>query len=277
MLRLMMDAHRDLAIPPETYFIVKAAKMWRHHGRPHRNSDQLDAAIEAIATHKRWPDFHLDADAYRERARESGAADLTDAVRVFYEMYAEKRGKPRWGDKTPFYVRKMDVIQDVLPEARFVHLVRDGRGVATSIMGLWFGPDTIEDAAHFWVERIDEAREQAKKLDHYMEVRYEDVVRDTEPALRRICEFSDLDWDPALLTYHETVTDRIQDELPPEEIAPDGRVVSTAEREKIMENVSRPPDPSRLERWRTDLSPEDRAKFEAIAGERLAELGYPLD
>ena len=277
LLRLMLDAHRDLAIPPETYFVPKAAKRWSQFPRPNRPRDRLEGYLDDVTGHKRWPDFHLDADAYRERVRAARPDSLGDAVRAFYEMYAEKVGKPRWGDKTPYYVRKMDVIKEVLPEARFVHLIRDGRGVAQSIMHLWFGPDTIEEAAEFWVARIDEARRKARRLgDHYIEVRYEDVVRDPEPHLRRICEFVELPWDERILTYYEHIDERIAMETPPEEIAPDGRVVATEERLKIMENLSRPPDPSRIDRWKDDMAAQDQRTFESIAGERLAELGYPV-
>jgi hypothetical protein len=276
MLRLMLDAHPDLAIPPETYFITKAAKRWNRPRKAFRRRDPVEVYLETVTEHKRWPDFHLDADAFRERVRETRPEDLGDAVRAFYEMYAEKVGKPRWGDKTPFYVRKMEVIEEVLPEARFIHLVRDGRAVALSIKDLWFGPDTIPECAEFWVARIDEAREKAGQVDHYIEVRYEDLVRDPEPELRRIAEFVELPWDERMVRYYEHVDERIAIETPPEEIAPDGRVVSTEERKKIMENVSRPPDPSRVDRWKTDMAPEDQASFEAIAGPRLKELGYPV-
>jgi hypothetical protein len=276
MLRLMLDAHPDLAIPPETYFITKAAKRWNRPRKALRRRDPVELYLETVTEHKRWPDFHLDAEAFRERVREARPEDLGDAVRAFYEMYAEKVGKPRWGDKTPFYVRKMEVIEEVLPEARFIHLVRDGRAVALSIKDLWFGPDTIPECAEFWVARIDEAREKAKAVDHYIEVRYEDLVRDPEPELRRIAEFVELPWDERMVRYYEHVDERIAIETPPEEVAPDGRVVSTEERKKIMENVSRPPDPSRVDRWKTDMAAEDRAAFEAIAGPRLRELGYPL-
>lgn len=277
MLRLMLDAHPELAIPPETYFITRAAKVWggpRHALRPARKAE---AFLDAVTGHKRWPDFHLDAEAFRRRVRDRAPRALGDAVRCFYEMYAEKVGKPRWGDKTPFYVRKMDVIQEVLPEARFIHLIRDGRAVALSIRDLWFGPDTIEACAEFWVARIDEARRKASALgDRYIEVRYEDLVRDPEPELRRICELIDLDWNDWMVRYYEHVDERIAIETPPQEVAPDGRVVSTEERKKIMENVSRPPDPERIERWRTDMDRAERETFEAIAGPRLRELGYPL-
>jgi Sulfotransferase family len=280
MLRLMLDAHPDLAIPPETYFIPRAVKAWRQARRQARRRRQsespLDAFVAAVTGHVRWPDFHLDADAYRERLEADPPRNVSDAIRGFYEMYMEKADKSRWGDKTPFYVRKMDTIHQVLPEARFVHLIRDGRAVTLSIKDLWFGPDTIEEAAEFWVARIDEGREQARNLPHYMELRYEDLVREPEPQLRRICEFAEIDYDERMLRYHELVTERVAAEVPPQEIAPDGRVVATEERLRIMENVSKPPDPSRIDRWKTDMPDSDQRTFERIAGERLRELGYPV-
>ncbi len=53
-------------------------------------------------------------------------------VRAFFELYAEKQGKPRWGDKTPGYTQHIRKISKVLPEARFIHLIRDGRDVTLS-------------------------------------------------------------------------------------------------------------------------------------------------
>jgi hypothetical protein len=197
-------------------------------------------------------------------------------VRAFYKLYSDKVGKPRWGDKTPFYVRRMAMIQEIVPEARFVHIIRDGRAVTLSIKDLWFGPNSIDEAAEFWTARIGEGREQAPGLKHYMEVRYEDIVVDPEPNLRRICDFLGLEWTDRVLNYHQHVDERIALEIPPEEIAPDGRVVSTAERQKIMERVSRPPDPSRIDRWREDMSAEDQRRFEVIAGPLLSELGYEV-
>lgn len=274
LLRLMLDAHPELAIPPETYFIPRAVKRWKQASGRRSREDPREAFYQEVTQHKRWIDFHLDADAFRERLDAARPSEVGDALRAFYGLYADKVGARRWGDKTPFYVRRMELIQEAVPEARFVHIIRDGRAVTLSIKDLWFGPDTVEEAAEFWTARIAEGREQAPRLDHYMEVRYEDIVVDPEPQLRRICEFLDLPWDDRVVNYHEHVDERIAMEVPPEEVAPDGRIVSTAERQKIMERVSRPPDPSRINRWRTDMPEDDRRKFEAIAGPLLAELGY---
>ncbi len=275
LLRLMLDAHPELAIPPETYFIPKAVKRWRLAARRrNRRVKPVDAFYETVTEHTRWKDFHLDAEAFRRRLEQDRPKEVGDAVRAFYRLYADKVGKPRWGDKTPFYVRRMSLIQEVVPEARFVHIIRDGRAVTLSIKDLWFGPNSIDEAAEFWTARIGEGREQAPGLEHYMEVRYEDIVVDPEPHLRRICDFLGLPWTNRVLNYHQHVDERIALEVPPEEIAPDGRVVSTAERQKIMERVSRPPDPTRIGRWREDMPEDDRRRFEAVAGPLLEELGY---
>ncbi|HSI79818.1 MAG TPA: sulfotransferase, partial [Solirubrobacterales bacterium] len=252
-------------------------KAWRHAKRPPHLRSPVEAYLDTVTGHTRWTDFHLDADEYRRRVRERHPRNPSDAIRAFYQLYAERAGKPRWGDKTPFYVRKMRIIHKTLPEARFIHLIRDGRGVALSIKDLWFGPDTIEGCAEFWIERLDQAREQADGLPHYIEVRYEDLVRDPEPHLRRICELVELPYDERMLRYYEQVPDRVASEVPPQEVARDGRLVATEERLKIMENVSKPPDPSRIDRWKTDMGADDRRTFERIAGFRLRELGYPVE
>ena len=63
--------------------------------------------------------------------------------------------------------------------------------------------------AEGWQRRIRRAQRQGAKLDHYLELRYEDLVTDTEPNLRRIAEFLELDWDPVMLTYYERAADRM--------------------------------------------------------------------
>ena len=125
------------------------------------------------------------------------------AVRTFYELYAEHQGKPRWGDKTPGYTMEMGPISRTLPEAHFVHVIRDGRAVALSRMRtLALRPTEISKVARRWSKRLRKAREKGKKLDHYTEIRYESLVREPEPTLSAIADFIELPWDPAMLDYH---------------------------------------------------------------------------
>lgn len=112
-------------------------------------------------------------------------ASLSDMLRAFYAAYAARHRKPRWGDKTPGYVLDMPLIAEILPEARFIHVIRDGRDVALSLLPLWFGPSTLEEAARWWEERVRAGRRDASSV-QYIEVRYERLVLDTRTELRRI-------------------------------------------------------------------------------------------
>src|SRR3546814_17926109 len=58
--------------------------------------------------------------------------DYRDFVDAIFRCYADAQGKPRWGDKTPFYTPDIDLIRRVFPDAKIDHLVRDGRDVVLS-------------------------------------------------------------------------------------------------------------------------------------------------
>jgi hypothetical protein len=269
LLRLMLDAHPELAIPPETYFVPELIEAC--------DAGRLDHAgvVAELTAHPRWSDFDVSADELAERLPRRGPVDAGVALRAFYGAYAAHHGKRRWGDKTPVYLRHMRAIQTILPEARFVHVVRDGRDVALSVTGLLFGPDSVVEAARRWDRKIRRARRAAPKVAHYLEVRYEELVVDTEPALRHVCQFLELDWDEQMLEYHRSAGDRLAAIARSRPRA--GReAIPTGYGPKIHALTGRPPDRARVGRWRTEMSDEDRAAYEGVAGTLLEELGYEL-
>lgn len=273
LLRLMLDAHPELAIPPETHFLPALIDLFADGGKP--NSHDLVAAVKS---HAGWRDF-----GFSESELESifTAADATAAaaIRAFYTAYAARHSKARWGDKTPVYIESMAAIGGALgDQARFVHLIRDGRDVAVSRgsravkRGREAPPARVE--AEVWTRRIQGAREQARLVDRYLELRYEDLVADPEAALRLVCEHIALEFDPAMLAYHQRASERLSElsDLP----GKGGKVRPGAERIAAHALTSEPPRADRTERWRTELSHDAIAEYEGVAGELLAELGYPL-
>jgi hypothetical protein len=268
--RLMLDAHPEVGIPSETHFFHKLVK------RSERRQISPELLADTIITHKRWGDFRLDPDDLRARFDAIEPFNLSDALRGFYSLYAEKQGKSRWGDKTPGYLRYMRRIEWVLPEARFIHLIRDGRDVALSVLPMNWGPSTITEAAELWVERVTLARENGRTVNHYMEIKYEDLITDTEPILRDVASFLELPWDDAMLDYHERAEERLKEkarDLPRKSSRGDQ---PAAARMASHAMAKKPPDPKRIGRWRTEMSAEDREEYESVAGDLLAELGYPV-
>lgn len=279
LLRLMLDAHPLLAIPPETHFVPKLIRLCEQLIEDGATTtDVRREALGLITSHPRWADFGLEAGEVEQRMAVHDPLTPADAVRSFYQAYAARHGKPRWGDKSPPYTWRAKTIQRVLPEASFVNLIRDGRDVALSLKDVSWGPDDITEAAYKWMDELKRARRRARRLyrGSYLEVRYEDLVADPEPVLRRIADFLELPWDDAMLAYHRRAEDRMREVV--RELRPAGGGTITAEeRVRQHELVSRPPSADRVARWRTEMTHADREAFEAIAGEYLAKLGYEVE
>jgi Sulfotransferase family len=271
LLRLMLDSHPELAIPPETGFVPDVI---RACGR--RGTDAA-AVVGLLREQRSWGDFDLDEAELQRRIASAPRTDAASALRALYGLYAEGQGKPRWGDKTPAYVKRMPMIERALPEARFVHVIRDGRDVALSRARRAIRePAPPERAAETWRNRILRARDQAGRLDHYLEVRYEDLVTDTESTLRRVASAIELEWDPAMLRYHEHAWERLAEisrDLPAKGSKAER---PGAERAAAHALAKEPPAPDRIAAWREGMDEPDRAAFESVAGDLLAELGYEV-
>ena len=112
------------------------------------------------------------------------------------------------------------------------------------------------------------------QVEHYLELRYEDLIDDPEAVLRQVCDFVALDFDPAMLTTtraRRSASSELSD-LP----GKGGKVRPGSERIAAHALTSEPPRADRIERWRTELAADAIADYEEVAGDLLAELGYPL-
>jgi hypothetical protein len=131
----------------------------------------------------------------------------------------------------------------------------------------------VEKIAENWCKQIRLTRGQSVDCQHYLEIRYEDLILKTNDVLERICVFIDLPFEPAMERYYLSASQRM-DELG-DTLNPDGTVAARKDARLARHRwTSRPPEPSRIGRWKTELTKEDLACFNQIGGELLAELGY---
>ena len=253
LLRLMLDAHPDLAVPAESHFIPELRR---------RFPDPIDPEVLTPAL-LRTPHFRhwkVAESTVWERVRAMEGPSFADVIEAAFLANADEHGTTRWGDKTPIYVRSIPLLHALWPEARFVHLIRDGRDVALSYRSLHWGPDTVWAAARKWRHDVTAGIRDGQPLgtDRYLEVRYEDLVADTKAALQAICEFADLPFDETMLdpgARHDHPT------LAPEE----GRAFHARSQQEVATGARD---------WRTQMSPDDVHRFEAVAGRLLDDLGY---
>jgi hypothetical protein len=252
-LRVALDAHPQLAIPPETHFVPELIEACRAGAEP-------EQVVQLLAGEPHWPLFGVGPAAVRERLPAAGPVKPRAALRAFYGAYAASRGKARWGDETAGYLHAIRPIAGALPEARFVHVIRDVRDVALSMVEAGqIKPDAVDTAARQWTRQVARGRLDAARIDRCLEVRYEELALEPQAPLRRIAEFLELPWDGAVLDSLPAVGRRPAG-------AP-GQPTPPGARPAIVE----PPG-----RWRTEMSAEDRAACEAVAGDLLGQLGYEI-
>jgi hypothetical protein len=256
LLRLMLEQHPDLAIPPESYFPVSM-----RHREPRYHSStgfDLDAFVTDLLRNVRFQDWGLSESTVRSALRGVEPIDWAEAIRRTFALYAEKEGKPRYGDKTPWFIMRITELSLLFAESRFVHLIRDGRDVALSIREMSWGPSRMPALAEFWAKRIRVGRTEGARLgpERYHELRYEDLVEDPASELRRVCAFLDLDFREEMLAYAGRAPDAV------------------LERERDQHRHLSKAVTKGLRDWRTQLSPDDVAVFEAVAGRELVSCGY---
>ena len=191
-----------------------------------------------------WPDLATDRRTSPRRCIASTRSRSPRAPASSTARYAVARGKSRWGDKTPVYGQFVPELLGVLPEAHFVHIIRDGRDVALSLRATWFSPaEDVAGLARHWADQIRTTRQQAAGRDCYTEVRYEDLLAEPADTLRRICAAIDLDYDPAMLAYHREAADRLSEMQ--DRVLPDGVGVISRQR-----RLRQPPPAPRRRRTR---------------------------
>jgi hypothetical protein len=250
MLRLMLNAHPEVAVPPESRFVVDL----------YTGSDEVDtsALLSRLAQHHRFEAWELPIEAVRGELGDAARAPYADVMRAAYRAYARLQGKSRWGDKTPRYVEDLGLLSSMFGDARFIHLIRDGRNVALSYADVPFGPKTIAAAADLWGRRVSAGMRVGRTLEHrYLEMRYEDLVEDAAGEIKSLCEFLELEFDPGMLDY----TERARDAVLPRAATYNPNITCAP-----MSNVRS---------WETDMAEDQVEVFEAVAGPVLSDLGYP--
>jgi hypothetical protein len=258
MLRAMLDSHPELAVPPESYFVAPALQQQARYATGAGRPIDLDRLLADIAADRSFPDWVLGPDALTE-VRSEPRATVADALLALYRAYAHQQGKPRAGDKTPSHLLHIDLLAASFPQARFVHIVRDGRDVVPSIQGMSFGPDRFAEGIFFWERRVERGLAGGEMLgpERYRQIRYESLVADPEGVLREICPFLGLEYSEDMVRYHERADDLL-----------DGMRAT-----RHVQGVRKPPTTG-VRDWRTALAPHDVALFEALAGDLLDRLGY---
>jgi len=262
LLRTILVGNPTVCIPPESYVLGRVIRDYRLL-RPLPWSILARLVVARFESCRHFSSWGIDVRGFHRIAADlpPERRDLANLLDGFYRHYAESKCPlaERWGDKTPLNTRSVHLIDDVFPRARYIHMIRDGRDVVSSYLqaGLYTRP---EDACERWHDSVERARAFGAKIgaSRYMEVFYEDLVRDPEPVTRRTCAFLDLEYLPGML---ET----------------SGRAAGLGDTRELTHhrNVHKPITTGSIGSWRRRLDGPTRKLVEERLAPTLSALRYP--
>ena len=255
LLSRIMNSHPHIAVPFESHIYSTFLPWMKHYGDLSNEGHMARLLDDILSTEmlRHWspqPDRIATLHGIRRH-------DLHGLIDSLFSTWAEAQGKKRWGEKTPSHIRHWRQIVQGFPEARFVHIVRDGRDVSISWIDARFGPKNIFYAARYWKRYLAHVRDlrAAVPASRLIDVDYASLLAKPERTLQRICDFLGESYDPAMLEYYRGAAP----------YPTDARNVVTLEKPILRQNAGK---------WRGALSDDELRVFEATAGDMLEEYGY---
>lgn len=183
-----------------------------------------------------------------------------DFLRIVMESIACKQGVERWAEKTPGHLLYIPQIKKTIPDARIIHIIRDGRDVAASMSRMqcgdfsWDTPHRLVTCGLYWQWIVKKGRQYGRRFgSDYLEVRYEELVQHPKETLATVSDFIDSD-----LNY-----DRIRQNA----IGAVGKP-NTSYKDEVRRGMFNP-----VGRWR-GLNDVEAARLEGLLGPFLQVLGY---
>ena len=247
LMRVMIDTHPNIYCGPETGLLYLRTMTRRK--------------IRKLSRKLEIPEIGL-------RAMMRDAASYFQFVEALFGYLRQRAGKPRWGDKSPQNVLHLDRIFYHFPDARFIHMIRDGRDAACSLRtfpqyrmvdGRRVELDTrnpLDQCIRRWIHDVETGM-RWRRDPRYIEVKYEELIEGDEETLIRVFEFLGEPWDERVTKYYDIKS-------------------PSRSEDKMLQNpgATQPIYRTAHERWRKEFTEEDKQMFKAMAGELLVTLGY---
>lgn len=262
LLQYMLRSHPALSLPTgESHFFIPLYRNAAQYGDLSQagNVRNVLRAMEARSAAFLHTDLHglkFDVDTLTAALVAEGHRTMRDIITALFEKNAAGEGKPRWGDKTPYYVQHIPKLLEWWPNAQIIHIIRDGRDVALSMFGRRhdFRAYNTYHVAKQWQQYVETGHAQGQPLpaSQYLELRYEDMISDQKAALQKICSFLDEAYSDDLLEYKKS-----------------GEAGKTP-------LLQKPVQKSNQDKWKHDMTPWQIRVFESATADTLKKFGYTL-
>jgi hypothetical protein len=228
--------------PFETHFIPKYYERLVHYGDINK-FDNFKKILSDILRERAVMQWRLDLDPKEFFESFQGNVSYPKLVDRLCALKPDNGNTGFWGEKTPWYLDCFDLIHTLFPDAKYIHIVRDGRDVALSLLDKEWGPNNIYACAEYWqrLNRYQPTFEELRRKNQLISLKYEDLLQTPEKHVRNLYDFLDEAYEPGKVE----------------------QLINTTKKDNCF-------------KWKTRLTSRQSRLFDSVAGEALARLGYEV-
>ena len=271
LLRLTLNSHPSICIPPESHFFFWLEQKYGGWNM----KDGLNNYINDLFASTKFETWKIGKNELVNYINQREPENYAELNACIYLLYAQNNDKPNsvWGDKNKLWKEKLPKVQFYYPEARFIHIHRDGRDVACSYKELSKRnmtskyapklPSDIKEIAIKWKTNIRYLIDFSKTIDpsKIITVSYEELVKKQDAIGKELCQFLGIVEPTHELSHLSTGANKFDE---PEEFM------------EWKEKTKQPADITNIGKYQSILSRAEIDTFNEICKEELKALGYLL-
>ncbi len=260
LLQSMVNSHSKMVIPPETHFFHSARNLIRQFGRASDKERFAEKLLSFWYDEKtRIRDLGLSGGDVQRAAKQLSISHPVDLFTLQLTMYRMLRQKEIVGEKTPRHILHVPEILKAYPKAKIISMFRDPRATAYSEIKAHFGSPSVIVTTKRWKRYVQMHEKLSRELPkaQYMMLRYQELIDDPKRTLQEVCDFLEVDFEPAMLEYYNR----------------DEKGFAAGE-QSWKKGTLKPIQKGKNTEWKKELSPWQVSLVEQTAGEQLNTLDY---
>lgn len=262
LLRLLLNAHSQIVVTREAFFLMPLLKKKYLNRLISRNTiknfnDDLTrkakiekTCLQGTFVEGNYPEVILQILQQHEKIT---VKDFIDSI---FSFYCYKEGKNVWGNKTPSFFRNIDILYSLFPDAKFIHIIRDGRDVFHSMRKINPLRNNVSVMALDWVYKLYRIEKSFRKIpaNNKATVRYEDLIEKPIETLKSICSLIGVEYESNMMDFYKS------------------SFANTSI--KHSELIFKPINTFNKEKWKRNLTHREIELFNLLAGHYLKKYNY---
>jgi hypothetical protein len=265
MLQQILDSNPNLILPIESKFIIHLKKIYAKENNWTHN--KINALLDDLYKERHFKQYwELNRADLKNKIDEIPKGELSFALicKLIYISYPSIYPKEKInliGDKNPIYAIYIDLLKEIFPDAKFIHIIRDYRPNALSNSLAFVGKSIPFFAAQWKLHNQLIEKQKAISPASFYTIQYENIVNEPEKYVKEICEFLEIEYNSAMLDFYIQTNKSYKDK-------------GIEGFERFHQGVLKPISATDIDSWKQKISAEQIETIEYIAGDFGEKYGY---